>query len=183
MKTPIRSLIFTLVCAITAGLAINPAAGQAPPPPGAPEVVHYSKLIPFLPEAPAEWKAEEGEGQTTDAAGFTLTTVHRDYKKGDADNTPTASISILDSAANPEYAAATTATWKETTETPEGYTKAVTIDGNPGFETYEKEQKHAALWIMVAKRYFVEVELQNLDPKELQDWVKRLDLKKLAEVK
>jgi len=29
----------------------------------------------------------------------------------------------------------------------------------------------------------VEIELQNQDPKELQDWVKRLDLKKLAAIK
>jgi len=36
---------------------------------------------------------------------------------------------------------------------------------------------------MIAKRYFVEIELQNQDPKELQDWVKRLDLKKLAAIK
>jgi hypothetical protein len=36
---------------------------------------------------------------------------------------------------------------------------------------------------MVAKRYFVEIELQKQDAKQLQEWVKRLDLKKLAEIK
>ncbi len=36
---------------------------------------------------------------------------------------------------------------------------------------------------LIANRYFVEIELQNQDPKELQDWVKRLDLKKLAAIK
>ncbi len=47
----------------------------------------------------------------------------------------------------------------------------------------KKELKHASLWVMIAERYFVEIELQNQDPKELQDWVKRLDLKKLAAIK
>ena len=36
---------------------------------------------------------------------------------------------------------------------------------------------------MVAKRYFLQIELQNQDPKELQEWVKRVDLKKLAAIK
>jgi hypothetical protein len=36
---------------------------------------------------------------------------------------------------------------------------------------------------MIANRYFVQIELQNQDPKELQEWVKRVDLKKLAAIK
>jgi hypothetical protein len=36
---------------------------------------------------------------------------------------------------------------------------------------------------MIANRYFVQVELQNQDPGQLQEWVKRVDLKKLAEIK
>src|SRR5438067_13268886 len=73
------------------------AEAQAPPPPDAPEVVDFSKLIPLLPEAPPEWTADKPEGSTSDVGGFKLTNVHRDYKKGEGDNVPTASISILDS--------------------------------------------------------------------------------------
>jgi hypothetical protein len=36
---------------------------------------------------------------------------------------------------------------------------------------------------MIADRYFVQVELQNQDPGELQEWIKRVDLKKLAAIK
>lgn len=148
-----------------------------------PDVVDFAKLIPILPEAPSGWTADKPDGSTTDMGGFKITNVHRDYRKGDATDAPSASISILDSAANPDYVTATTGTWAQSNETPEGYSKPVTIDGNPGFEAYEKEQKHAVLWVMVAKRYFVEIELQNQDPKELQEWIKRVDLKKLAEIK
>ncbi|MEY2546204.1 MAG: hypothetical protein QOG48_1321 [Verrucomicrobiota bacterium] len=164
-------------------IAIASAIAQAPPPPDAPDVIDYEKLIPLLPDAPNGWAAEKPEGSTTDVGGFKLTNVHRDYHKGEGATAPTASISILDSISNPDYVIATTAAWNITSESGEGYSKSVTIDGNPGFEAYEKDQKHASIWVMVAKRYFVQIELTNLEPKELQDWIKRVDLKKLAEIK
>src|SRR5213080_4133789 len=148
-----------------------------------PNVVDYSKLLPLLPDAPQGWTADKPEGSTEDVGGFRLTNVHRDYRKGEGDNVPTAAISILDSVANPDYVSATTAAWNNSSETSEGYSKSVTIDGNRGFEAFEKESKHATLWVMVANRYFLQIELQNRDPKELQGWVKRVDLKKLAEIK
>jgi hypothetical protein len=158
-------------------------AAQEEPAPLIPDVVDFSKLIPFLPEAPANWTADKAEGSTDDAGGVKITTVHRDYKKGTADTAPTTSISILDSAANPDYVAATTAAWNLTASTPEGYTKALTIEGMPGFETFENDGKHGTLWLMVAKRYILQIETQGQDAKDLQDWLKRVDLKKLVEVK
>jgi hypothetical protein len=148
-----------------------------------PDAVDYKKLIPILPEAPSGWTADKPEGSTEEVGGFKITNVHRDYRKGEGADAPTASISILDSVANPDYVTATTAAWAETSDTAEGYSKSVTIDGNPGFEAYENEQKHGSLWVMVAKRYFVEIELQKQDAKELEEWIKRVDLKKLAEIK
>jgi len=148
-----------------------------------PDAVDYQKLLPILPDAPQGWTADKPEGSTEDVGGFRLTNVHRDYRKGEGDNVPTAAISILDSVANPDYVSATTAAWNNNSETSEGYSKSVTIDGNPGFEAFEKEDKHATLWVMIANRYFLQIELQNQDPKELQEWAKRIDLKKLAAIK
>lgn len=153
------------------------------PAPLIPSVVDFSKLIPFLPEAPATWTADKAEGSTDDIGGTKITSVHRDYKKGEGDTAPTTSISILDSAANPEYVASTTAAWSMSTSTPEGYTKTLTIEGMPGFETFENEGKHGTLWLMVAKRYVLTIETQNQESKDLQEWLKRVDVKKLSEVK
>jgi len=36
---------------------------------------------------------------------------------------------------------------------------------------------------MIADRYFVQIELQNQEPGELQEWIKRVDLKKLTTIK
>jgi hypothetical protein len=148
-----------------------------------PDVVDYKKLIPVLPEPPPGWTAEAADGSTEDVGRFKITDVHRDYRKGEGNDAPSTGITIIDSAANPDYVTATTGTWTQKSEGPEGYSKPTTIDGNPGFEAYEVEQKHASLWVMVGKRYFVEIELRNQDPKELQEWVKRIDLKKLAGIK
>jgi hypothetical protein len=148
-----------------------------------PDAIDYQKLLPILPEAPQGWTADKAEGSTEDVGGFRITNVHRDYHKGEGENAPSAAISILDSVANPDYVSATTAAWNSNNETNEGYGKSATIDGNPGFEAFEKESKHATLWVMIANRYFVQIELQNQDPKELREWVKRIDLKKLAAIK
>ena len=174
----------TAICVLALALSFAAAGLRAQNEPNLiPDVVDPAKLIPLLPEPPAGWTAEKAEGSSDDVGGFKITNVHRDYQKGEASDAPRASISILDSVANPDYVEATSNGWKQNSETPEGYAKSVEVDGNPGFEAYDKDQKQATLWVMVAKRYFIEVELHNLEPKELQDWIKKVDLKKLAEIK
>ena len=73
--------------------------------------------------------------------------------------------------------------WKNSESNAEGYSKPVTIDDTPGFETFENEGKHGTLWLLVAKRYFLQIEITGQDTKELQEWLKRIDLKKLAALK
>jgi len=172
----------SFVLALLIGVALGIAHAQNEPM-LVPEAVDYQKLLPILPEPPKGWTADKAEGSTEDAGGFRITNVHRDYHKGEGENAPTAAISILDSVANPDYVSATTAAWKDTSETADGYGKPITIDGNPGREDYDRLQKHASVWVMIANRYFVQIELQNQDPKELQEWIKRIDLKKLAAIK
>ena len=174
--------IAALIFAIMIGFAAGGLRAQNEPN-LIPDVVDPAKLIPLLPEPPSGWTAEKAEGSSEDVGGFKITNVHRDYRKGEDGDWPRASISVLDSVASPDYVEVATAGWDKNSETPDGYAKPVTIDGNPGREDYDKEKKVASLWVMVAKRYFVTLELQNLDPKELQEWIKRVDLKKLAEIK
>ena len=188
VSLPLNRNLFSLparlllaVIASLSGMIAMPSRGQELP--SLINVVDYSKLIPLLPDAPAGWTADKPEGSTTDVGGFKLTNVHRDYRKGEGDKVPTTAISILDSAANPDYVEATTAAWNFTTSSTEGYSKAVTIDGNPGFETFENDGKHGTLWIMVAKRYFLQIETQQQEPAALQEWAKRVDVKKLAAIK
>src|SRR6266550_9624197 len=171
-----------LVLTLLTGLVLGMAHAQNEPI-LVPEAVDYQKLLPILPEPLQGWTADKPEGSTEDVGGFKITNVHRDYRKGEGEKAPSAAISILDSVANPDYVSATTEAWKSNSDTSEGYAKSVNIDGKPGFETFEKDTKHAALWVIIADRYFVQIELQNQDPGELQEWIKRVDLKKLAAIK
>ncbi len=173
-------------------LALSFDASAQPPPPGQEDasatrpladVVEYKDLLPILPQPPAGWKADEAEGSSDDLGDAQISSVHRDYTKDEIGDAPTTSISILDSVASPEYVDATTAGWKLNETTPDGYTKSVTIDGNPGFETFEKDDKHGTLWLLVAKRYFLQIETVGQDAPQLQDWLKRIDLNKLSAIK
>ena len=176
----VSTSLFVLALFVTLGIDTARAQNE---PILVPDAVDYQKLLPILPDPPQGWVADKAEGSTEDVGGFRITNVHRDYHKGEGGKVPTAAISILDSVANPDYVNATTAAWNSNNESSEGYGKSVTIDGNPGFEAFEKESKHATLWVMIANRYFVQIELQEQDPKELQGWVKRVDLKKLGAIK
>ena len=178
--SPARAGFFVLALFASVGFGAAHAQNE---PILVPEAVDYQKLLAILPESPSGWTADKPEGSTEDVGGFKITNVHRDYHKGEGEKAPGAAISILDSVSNTDYVSATTEAWKSNSDTSEGYAKSVQIDGNPGFETFEKDTKHAALWVMIAGRYFVQVELQNQEPGELQEWIKRVDLKKLAAVK
>ena len=96
----------------------------------------WRALIALLPEAPAGWGADKPEGSTSESDGFPITTVSRTYFKGDADNAPTASINIIDSANNQQFQDATKAMWGATSDTAAGYDKAVKVAGLPGFEHF-----------------------------------------------
>src|SRR5216684_6595765 len=139
---PARVALFALALVTVFGIGEARAQNE---PILVPEAVDYQKLLPILPEPLAGWTADKAEGSTEDVGGFRITNVHRDYHKGEGENVPTTAISILDSVANPDYVSATTAAWNSNNETSEGYGKSVTIDGNPGFEAFEKESKHATL--------------------------------------
>src|SRR5947209_12394882 len=171
-------LLLTLLAALELGAARGPNA-----PILVPDAVDYQKLMPILPEPLPGWTADKPDGSTEDVGGFKITNVHRDYRKGEGEKAPSAAISILDSVSNPDYVSATTEAWKSNSDSSEGYAKSVSIDDNPGFETFEKDTRHATLWVMIANRYFVQIELQNEDPGELREWIKHIDLKKLAEIK
>ncbi|HEY2045449.1 MAG TPA: hypothetical protein VGG93_02600 [Candidatus Udaeobacter sp.] len=175
-----RAGLFSLALVVALGFGAARAQNE---PLLVPDAIDYQKLLPILPEPPSGWTADKPEGSTEDVGGFKITNVHRDYRKGEGEKALSTAISILDSVANPDYVSATTEAWKSNSDTSEGYAKSVSSDGNPGFETFEKDTKHAALWVMVANRYFVQIELQNQEPGELQEWIKRIDLKKLAGIK
>ncbi len=141
------------------------------------------RLIELLPPAPTGWSADKPEGSTSDSTGFPLTTVGCVYVRGDADDAPTAMVNIIDSANNQQFQESTKAMWNSTGSTPQGYDKTVSVDGLPGFEHFANTDQTGVLWVICGGRFFVQVETTRLPPSELEVWLSRIDLKKLAALK
>jgi len=165
----------------TAGSASLEAATPAPTP--GVTLVAVEKLTPLLPSPPSGWSAETPQVSTADTDDFKIATAQRSYHQGEADEPPTASVTIIDFAKNQGYLDGITAAWQLKAETPDGYDKPVEIDGIRGFEHYARSLESSSLSVIVAGRFYIQIELTKTDPKQLREWLKRVDLKKLAELK
>ena len=69
------------------------------------------------------------------------------------------------------------------TKSSTGYEKAATIAGQPGWEKWDSEAKHAEVGVIVGQRFLVTVDGSNTDAKTVQDIIGRMDLGKLAGLK
>ena len=164
--------------------ALVPAASPTPSArPTPPPVVPYEKLLPFLPATPEGWTAEKPDGSTTDIEVFKLSTVTQTYQKGDRGIVPVVTVTIIDAGGHKGYFETTTALWKMNAETSDGYDKTVEINGMPGYEHYAKGANSGSLSVVAGGRYFIQVEVTNLDPGELRVWLKKIDIKNLAQLK
>lgn len=159
------------------------AAASSPASAHSQAIVHFTKLLPFFPEPPVGWKAEKPDGNTQESEGFSLTTAGRTYVQGEAEDAPAVTVNIIDAGNNKQFYDTTTAAWSTSQETANGYVKTLTLDGNRGFEQFAKDGEVGNLWVIVANRFFVQIETTNLAPTEMQRWLKKLDLKKLAGLK
>lgn len=164
----------------TPALSSNASASPRPTPPA---VVSFKKLMEFLPKTPTGWTAEKPSGSVTDVEVFNLSTATQTYQKGDDENALVATVTIIDAGGHQGYLDVTTNHWKQGATTAEGYDKPVEIDGMPGLEHTNTLTHSASLSVLVGKRYFVQIDLTNQDAKELREWLKRIDLKGLAELR
>jgi len=146
-------------------------------------IVPADRLIPLLPPPPAGWSCDKPEGSTAESDDGQITTVGNTYVKGDADDAPTATINIIDSANNQQFQDATKAMWSATSQTPDGYDKAVTVGGLPGFEHFANTDQTGVLWVVAGGRFFVQVETTRQPASDLEGWLTRIDLKKLSALK
>lgn len=158
-----------------AGMA-NAMAGSANGGKAA-DPVSFRDLQTALPEV-SGWTMDKpkGERMTTPVA-FSQTETR--YKNGEQ----SIEVKIVDSAFNQilvaPWAMFLTAGYEK--ETDDGYEKSTTLNGNPGFEKWSDKRKDGELNLVVAKRFLVSVEGDNLtDVKQLQDFAGKIDFGKLA---
>lgn len=142
--------------------------------------VSFQQLETVLP-AVSGWEMEKPRGERmTMPIPFSQT--EASYKKGDAE----IEVKIVDSAFSQllvaPWAMFLTAGYQR--ESSEGYEKSVNVGGNPGFEKWNKDDKDGELNLVVAKRFLITIEGNDIaDPKVLHDFAAKLDTGKLAGLK
>jgi hypothetical protein len=167
-------------CAINGALLVIVLVAACVLAQQAAEPVHYSKLLPFLPDKVAGFVADKPKGSTTSAMGLKLTEVSRVYHRGSARASDTVTVKITDGAGNPFFAAAYADAKQFSNESPEGYQKGFTLDGYPAIEQYTHATKEGSLSVLIADHDLVEISVKGLDSATLQEWWKKIDAKKLA---
>jgi hypothetical protein len=157
-------------------------AGATPTgPDGKPvEPVSFQDLQAALPEV-AGWERAQPTGERmTSPVPFSQT--EASYSSGGAE----VEVKIVDSAFSqlliaPWSMFLTTGYEKQTSS---GYEKSVNVNGNPGFERWNSHSKDGELNLVVAKRFLVTVEGNNIDDmKVLQDFAAKIDANKIASLK
>lgn len=143
------------------------------------EPVNWRELIPFLGEIPG-WEAEEKpEGSTVSMQGFKISRVERSYTAGDRN----LEIEIVDGSYFPAVYSPFKMAMSFELDTSERYVKKITIKDFPGIEQYEYEDKEAEIMILVADRFLVRLEGDNIeDPSEMIAIANALDLEGIAEL-
>ncbi|MCF0072086.1 hypothetical protein LZD49_16520 [Dyadobacter sp. CY261] len=145
--------------------------------------VDFRKLKDLLPENLVGMSRTEATGEKSGAMGFTVSTAQAKYQ-GSSDEK--LNIEIVDTGGIAGVSTMALAAWsiadidKETTT---GYEKTTKIEGYKAFEKYNNESKSGEINILVADRYVVNVEGDNVTVDQLKQALKALNLGELGDLK
>lgn len=144
------------------------------------EPVRFQELEAMLPTV-SGWEMDKPDSERM-TSPIAYSETEATYRKG----TATIDVKVVDSG----FASMLIAPWSMmlasgySRESSDGYEKAVTVKGHPGFEKWESEDKDGELNLLVAKRFLVTVEGNDLeDTKLLHEFVSQMDLDKLGSLK
>ena len=143
------------------------------------EPVSFKALEEYFPDVPG-WEKEKPTGESmTSPVKFSQAQVA--YTKGDA----RIEIKIVDTAMSKmltmPYQMFLMSGYAK--ETDSGYEKATQVGGNPGWEKWDSEARHAELGAIVAQRFLVTADGNETDVKTVQNVLAAVDLRKLASLK
>lgn len=148
--------------------------GQVAPP------VDYEQLKALVPDY-SGWDKKGVKGEQM-SSPFQYSKAEAHYSKGDS----TIDLEITDSALNQiliaPFSMFLTSGYSERSD--EGYKKSAPVKGNPGYEEWQKDDKHAEITTVVNNRFIVEAKGHSVDsPDVVRKLVESMDLAKLAALK
>lgn len=142
------------------------------------EPVSFKELIGYLPQAPQNWKADKPMGETTSISKYSISQVSRVYTQDDKE----IMVSIFDWAFNAALYTPFLLTTEFSQESTEGYNKGIKIGDIPGREEYTYSSKKGSLNLLVDGRFFVQIDGQDIEEKELREWWELIDHKSLNKI-
>jgi hypothetical protein len=167
-----RILILIGLCLVLTSFLSSQAQEQVDP-------VNWRELIPFLVDIPGFEAEDDAEGSTMSMGNYKVSQVEREYSSGDKE----LRIMIIDGAYSQMAYAGIKMAMNFEIDTSDEYVKKVTIKGFPGIEKYEYEDKDGQVMLLVAERFVVQVEGENIpDTSELKTITEGLDLEGLAKL-
>ena len=145
--------------------------------------IDFRKLKELLPEEISGFKRTETSGEKSGAMGFTISTAEARYK---GDDDASVKVEIFDTGGVAGVATMALASWTMADidkETETGYEKTTKLQGHKAFEKYNSQDKSGELNVLVADRYIVNVNGNNITVEQLKSILADLDLAKLANLK
>lgn len=145
--------------------------------------VSFDKLIPFIPATAGAWKLEnDAQGMTMkDGEGRDYTWVTGEYVK-DGDENTGANIMIQDAgAANAPFKQQWTSF--QSYESTQGWWRAVTVKGQPGWRFHDKSSNDYGGWVMAGDRYIVFISVEDGTEADLDALMNAMDFAGLAAVR
>lgn len=142
--------------------------------------VDFRDLKALLPEAIANLKRTNIEGEKVAAMGMNISNANADYS--DDQNNQSIDLKITDMGNIAGLSGLATYGWYMVDidkENETGYEKTTTYRGNKAFEKYDNQGQYGELNILVAKRFMVEANGNNVTMDQLKAAVDMIDFGKL----
>ncbi len=162
-----------------AAAAMGAALGAAQ----AAEAVDFRELKALLPEDLSGMKRANAEGERSSAMGFTISKAEARYE---SESDANARITISDVGAMAGVAAMATYAWAAGSidrETETSYERSVTIHGHKGYEKYDRQTNSGEVQVLVAGRFVVEVDGNNMPMDAIKAALEKVNLGKLESMK
>jgi len=142
--------------------------------------VDFRELKALLPESIGNLKRTNIEGEKVAAMGMNISNANADYS--DSENNVSIDLKITDLGSVSGLSGLAAYGWYMVDidkENESGYEKTITYKGNKGYEKYNNEYKDGELSVLVAKRFVVEANGNNVTMDQMKAAVDMIDIGKL----
>ncbi len=142
--------------------------------------VDFRELKALLPEKIGDLKRTNIEGEKTAAMGINISTTNADYSN--TENNQSIDLKITDLGSVSGLSGLAAYGWYMVDidkENETGYEKTITYKGYKGYEKYDNKYMNGEMSILVAKRFVVEADGNNVSMDQLKAGVDMIDIAKL----